>query len=490
MTANRKRLHYEIARSNRNPSSSRKHRPGRIHNGRFSSRYRPTRISSFDRFIPKRSRNGTLRLDQPRYNAEQPYYIGLLRKALFGEIESDDSCSRMLNVTERHVERPTGSLFPQDKSPFMQDILRPDLATNTCNDRIRSVDTATNYIRDYDGYFDLLTTFRQEIGCGKIKYQICRVHFESTVNDDIISLENIKGKPACCKLAPKAGFGRITSLLVDGYNSGEGISGFFGGKDTLHKYSFTFKGGFIHNEINKDIRTGYIGALEALSSQEVAAADEKHVAIYDARQPNGMATITFACPENSPVSSMKVNGNVLACAGRGVVQLWDIRNLTKPTQNFCHKNVQSLHFSPLERHKLATAGNEGVKVWDILSRKEKTTIHVPNQTVSNFLWSPFGNEILISMGKYRLSLWSAASTRRARKIVEWRPEPDNHVGLDNEIVSLDYLPCGKVVFIDNARLICECHPFGEKRDDYIRNLETRRDMHDDFAVLPFFPVVR
>jgi WD40 repeat protein len=211
---------------------------------------------------------------------------------------------------------------------------------------------------------------------------------------------------------------------------------------------------------------GYVTGLEWMGPSELAAASDRHVKMHDLRNRcNTLASsLSLDCSDQKPVTKLafQKDTKTLACAGNGMIRLWDIRHTGHgPLHTLRHDDVRGLQFCPLEPNKLATGGKDGVKLWNTVSGKIANEIPMPRKTVSNLLWSPNRKEVVVSHG-HRLSVWSLSSLAAARQLEDWSL-PCDADPTGSKVLSLAQMSKnanGKVVSLHSNGIVATWDAFG------------------------------
>ena len=221
-------------------------------------------------------------------------------------------------------------------------------------------------------------------------------------------------------------------------------------------------------DITIDMPRGFVSAMEWYKCDLLFSACDSVVRITDTDIVTERILIDVS--KQKHVSNLKYQNSThtLACAGNGMVSIWDTRYVRKPMKELCHDGVHGMDFCPSDGHLLATAGKDGVKIWDTAKGTLKTTLPILGQDVTNALWSPYRNEILSSYENY-LSLWSIdLPSGDVHRVKEWEmlPEQSDYIGEEQSvprstgrILSLEHLSNGKVVAVDESGFHWASKPF-------------------------------
>jgi WD40 repeat protein len=128
----------------------------------------------------------------------------------------------------------------------------------------------------------------------------------------------------------------------------------------------------------------------------------------------GQETDTFPGPKGGVNDlAFHPDGRLLASAGSGVVEVWDVRAHTKVHELRGHTNwVYGVAFSPNGRW-LATGGwDRTIKLWDAATGEERQTILGHEGFVLDLAFSPDGHALVSASEDRSVRLWEVPTGRR------------------------------------------------------------------------------
>ena len=165
-----------------------------------------------------------------------------------------------------------------------------------------------------------------------------------------------------------------------------------------------------------EYHSGHVTAI-AWNGLEIAAACENGITRYDLRKDDGeeenddrLVQATYLDHYEHNVTNLQWSGNIIASSDTctGEILLWDAKKNgceIPPEKIMNHDNVKCLEVNPRQPNILVSAGEGGLKFWNLPSGKLRAEIAIEDDARKT-ICSKHRDEILVAHGENTLSLWT------------------------------------------------------------------------------------